>query len=465
MELLNTYQKWIKDFPLNNKELIIEKDVFTVKTDYALAKVIFYHLEVEVIELNITNIKDNEIKFFLHFELNDLKHAEDLFCEMMESLDKLKDKQKTTVLLCCTSGLTTNFFANKLNEASLSLSTPYQFDAVSYHDLYAKSPDYEIILLAPQIAYMHKEIKKILKEKLIIVIPAAVFASYDSFKIIELIIETKQVKTIPDKIQFEPAAGEFGRYMTICVINTERRTNIAYCVYDECTELESGKILKEKYELSDIEDLLDVALSKYPHTDNVYISTPGMVSNGILTFPFFNIYDLNIVEKLEKKYKRNFSVCNDANAVARGYFEDHKDEMNNFVLYYNPLRNTVGGVGIILNNKLYNGNNGLAGEVPYIQRIINYSDKLENLAITPQGQVELSTKHLLLIISYFSPDQVGLFNPMVVDIDEVVAEIAKYIPKNLIPKIVQIDDYLDSMSWGTILLGMEDLYQRGISIK
>ena len=50
--------------------------------------------------------------------MNTLKHAVSLFNEMITCLLKLDYEAKTKVLLCCSGGLTTSYFAQEINKAS-----------------------------------------------------------------------------------------------------------------------------------------------------------------------------------------------------------------------------------------------------------------------------------------------------------------------------------------------------------
>ena len=101
----------------------------------------------------LTNLADGENKFYLHFELKDLDYAQELFSQMVETLTDLKNQQSVKILLSCTGGMTTSFFAQKLNDAVKLLSLDYEFAAVPFHRLYNVGFDYSAILLAPQIAY------------------------------------------------------------------------------------------------------------------------------------------------------------------------------------------------------------------------------------------------------------------------------------------------------------------------
>ena len=147
----------------------------------------FHDLDVFIIEMILTNRADGENKFYLHFELKDLAYAQELFGEMAETLADLKNQQSVRILLSCTGGLTTGYFAQKLNEAAELLSLDFKFDAVPFHKLYSAAFDYSVILLAPQIAYQAKAAQEVLNGQLVLKIPPKVFASYDAAEMLKFI--------------------------------------------------------------------------------------------------------------------------------------------------------------------------------------------------------------------------------------------------------------------------------------
>ena len=87
--------------------------------------------DLEIAEYRITRISDGEAIFFLHVMLDDLTRAQDLFSQMAEVLADEQSHRTTHVLLCCTSALTTSFFASKMNEVAHTLSLDYDFAAMS----------------------------------------------------------------------------------------------------------------------------------------------------------------------------------------------------------------------------------------------------------------------------------------------------------------------------------------------
>ena len=129
--MINKYKNWILSHKIEGGKIQLSGENILIETKFARGEVNFYQLEVTIVEMSVINISDDENKFYLHFELKDLTHAEELFGEMLETLESLKSQQKLKILLFCTSGLTTNFFKDKLNEAAQLLSLNYEFNAVS----------------------------------------------------------------------------------------------------------------------------------------------------------------------------------------------------------------------------------------------------------------------------------------------------------------------------------------------
>lgn len=131
---------------------------------------IHFH-EHNVVELAIEDNRTDENVFYLHFEMTDMKiivdHIRSFFhflCGHTEevSLDasKVSSHEQLKILLSCTAGLTTSYFAYLMQEALAPLKENITIDAVSYLDLDQVQQDYDIILLAPQIAYKYPELKE-----------------------------------------------------------------------------------------------------------------------------------------------------------------------------------------------------------------------------------------------------------------------------------------------------------------
>lgn len=89
--------------------------------------------------------------------MNTLKHAVSLFNEMITCLLKLDYEAKTKVLLCCSGGLTTSYFAQEINKASKLLKNTIEVSAVGYNQLYQIGQQFVSFLSNHKfLIYMHK---------------------------------------------------------------------------------------------------------------------------------------------------------------------------------------------------------------------------------------------------------------------------------------------------------------------
>ena len=115
-ELVEQYRKWILNHT-NSRYRISENCNGTIElqTENYIASIYFY--EEEIIELRIESIREGNTEFFLHFQMTEIDHARTLFEELEKTLLTLDDAHPLKILLCCTSGLTTSYFASELNKA------------------------------------------------------------------------------------------------------------------------------------------------------------------------------------------------------------------------------------------------------------------------------------------------------------------------------------------------------------
>ncbi|SDJ25281.1 ROK family transcriptional regulator [Salimicrobium halophilum] len=124
------------------------------------------------------------------------------------------------------------------------------------------------------------------------------------------------------------------------------------------------------YVMSNLYEVIDHLIEHTPdsryHITGIGIGVPGTVSKTgeILLAPNLKWKNVSIKEDLEERYHCPILIENEANAGAYGelkfgYGKNHED-----IIYVSV---GVGiGIGMILNGKLYSGNNGFAGEMGHM---------------------------------------------------------------------------------------------------
>ncbi|MGX8680334.1 MAG: PTS sugar transporter subunit IIB, partial [bacterium] len=215
----------------NQKEDSIE---YIMESDNTYAKIVFH--DECMIELALTNKKNGNVEFYLHFRLETMPHTLGLYREFMNTIDKIESQKTIRVLLSCTSGLTTSFFAETLIEAASSSHLDYEFSAVSYNELPEANAAgiYDIILLAPQISYQLSRVQSIFHRIPVVAIPSALFAKYDTRGTINLIEKSlKASSSAKQHTQLLNSASINYAHpaLIIGVLSSRRHIRIVYRVY------------------------------------------------------------------------------------------------------------------------------------------------------------------------------------------------------------------------------------------
>ena len=470
MRLLKEYKEWALSQKSDDYIISYYKDKYehiAVSTDYAEGTVAFYPLEnFNVVEMSVVNKITTNAVFYLHFELKDMDHAKGLFEEMIGVVRKQKTSSRTKVLLCCSSGITTHYFLEKLLNASNLLNLDMDFSAVSYNNLYVKSHDNDIILLAPQIGFDYDKVKEILSDKIVRVIPTSIFGSYDVSGFIRFVKSAIDENERQIKEKMLPAERmEFKntpRMLIISIIVEFASIRFVYRIYDAGTVTHQDEVIKTKFEILDLEDMLDFELARFPGIEMVCINSPGVFVNGHMTFRSAGIFDVDVGTMFREKYGLRFLLVNDANAMALGYYGLQK-KTRNLSFYFHPRAARTAGVGNVINGALYTGACNLAGEMQYLHRIISYSEEPDELLKTPEGTMEIVAKYLISLIATFDPEEIIIYCDMVYDLEKLKEEIGKVIQPEYIPELIKTDDVIEYMFVGGMMLCVQELSRQRMS--
>lgn len=184
--LLEQYKIWILSQKIPNVTVADKGEQIIFNAKSAEAVLSFFDLDFLIVEMRVNDDKNaDEDKFYLHFELSDLNSAKENFNSMIQSLVDENNRSKLKILFSCTGGLTTGYFAEKLNEAAKILARKFEFEAVPVTKIDEVGADYDVIMIAPQIGYKLKEISNKFPESLVLKIPLKVFAAYDANELVK----------------------------------------------------------------------------------------------------------------------------------------------------------------------------------------------------------------------------------------------------------------------------------------
>ena len=430
------------------------RKVLTLHTSYATGTVRINYLDYVIAEYIIEN-QEGENVFYLHFELDDIEHAKDLFSEMEECLLKQKTRRKRNVLLCCTCGLTTSFFAMRLNEVAKLLNAEMEFTAVPYEKVFESAESQDAILVAPQIGYKWKSIQEIITDKIVMKIPAAVFSAYDAGAMVQMLVKAfEEAEVSKEEVskdtEKEHLASDEGSVLILSVIYMEGRNQIAYRLYDHNELVRENQITKETYQLSDITDALRTVTRLNPELRQICIVTPGMIQNGKLTYENVGIADYDLVSKVKEFFEGEVFLYNDADMIALGYAHQHCPD-GSCAFYFVPTGNYAGNIGISVNGNLIRGRGNMGGrQLEAVTDITTFPMNPFALQRTPEGNVELAARYLTGLFSYTGIDHIAFYSKMIPNADVLIEKMKTFIPEQYMPEIVRAESVRDYLYAGAL---------------
>lgn len=451
------FKKWICK-QINDKYEIREfsSNQIYIETKYGLGEITFNPLSI--IELKVTNKMTDAVDFYLHFQMSTMAHAVDLFYEMIECIVNLSAQSVVKVLLSCSGGLTTSFFAQRIQEAITLLGLDIKVEAVGYNQLFQVGNQYDVILLAPQISYLQAKVQKILVHQTVLSIPPLVFARYDVAKIISLITEANKDKKIQEKANITPISlkrdvNNQDRILCLSIYKNKQQVHIAYRLYQENKTLLNNDIIKYTISMQDIYDTLDTVLLQFPDIAIIGISLPGIINNGFLSSSYIKDIENDEIEKaFTMQYRQKIIITNDINAAAVGYYVS-QNQYQTFMFLFQPI-SLLAGAGLIVDGKLISGYHHFAGEVSFLPLSLT-KERLE-LSRTPEGTIELVAKTILSSMCILDPQAVILFSDLITDVNELKNEISQIISKTFVPEIIKVNNVLEYILLGQMVLCIQD---------
>jgi len=422
------FRKWILEQKNDLYEIKEDDHQIILDAGYAAASIVFH--DMNIIELIIQNAADGLNRFYLHFQLNEKDHAQSLFKEMQDTLIGLEGHHTLNVMLSCSSALTTSFFAENLQQAADSMGLDYHFEAVSYNRLYEKGSEADVILLAPQIGFELEKVKEAFHHRVVMVIPAKIFAQYNAYEMIAEIRNQISERSSETKEHNIEITANDAVILVVAVINRRDGKRYGYRVYDHGENVMDGEVIKPNMTLQDLEDIITTCYVRYSNIDIVGLALPGTAAYGELDYPELGFHHINIEEYFAERFPMRFYLVNDTNAAVAGYHIDHQEDISTAFLYI-PDNMLIPGVGIMQRKDIIKGKNGFAGEVgSYFRYLYPDESKLNNLPLKT-----VLTDTLMAIICVFAPDKVVINCRQYPFVEDLKAELEKYIDQAFMPEI------------------------------
>ena len=465
-ELEQRYCSWILDQRVcGAAPHAVDDDHIVIEVGSVVAEVNLYrsHDSRTIVELLIMTSPDEVPAFFLHFVLEDLLRAQELFEEMAQALESEMGTFVTRVALCCTSGMTTTFFASKMGEVAYGLSLPYEFSAMSIDRAVGASDEYEAILLAPQVGHLRQDVVAAHPHAVVFEIPGKVFGSYDAVGAIELLMHAlHDVHAPSDDVGDLHAMRDLSndkRILVITLFVLRRDVRLGYRLYDHGQVESFGTVRKAKLDYRDVEDLIETIEGRevnLSELDAIGIAVPGVAYHGTVSLPGMLEHDYDLGRRIAERFGIRVHVDNNCNAAAAGCYV-LQNEHQSLVFYRHEFGHNAGGLGTIIDGRLLKGWRNIAGETRFFEHLFDYGGPFEDACWSPSGLQQIVKNMVLSEMSLVSPEAVFLSVDTVDDMDVLRDVIAEEVPSDLIPQLVCVDDYFERVYLGEMALCLQKI--------
>ena len=461
---------------------VLDDEHVVLRKEGVTGAVTFYCFDdmPDIAELHVAEEGNDDPLFFLHFELTDLERAQELFYEMAGVLKGAGTARTTRVLLCCTVGMTTTLFANKLTEVVSTLSLDYSFEAKALEDAKREGGSYAAVMLAPQVGFRRREIAEAFPQAVVFEIPAQVFARYDAAGALRMLMGLlgDHALATPDPSDLR-VMREMKHDKTVLIISYIYRpqlSTIAWRVYDHYKLVASNEVHKCRVEYPDLEDViatLHLHGVDIRELDGVGIALPGAVDFGTVTLNGHGLAGVNVELELARKFSLKVFVDNNANAGAVGCYVS-QNKYDSVTLHVQQVGAMIGGQGTVCNGHLLRGRAGMAGELNGLNwQVLLLGERFSHLSSeerdelwtyyheeamwSGEGMLPVLATMLQANIAVAAPDAIYVSYDLIDDMDALREELTKCLPAELIPDLIHITDYHEKIFVGEMALVLQRL--------
>ena len=443
------YRRWILEHDIEGCSITeTVGDGLTMDSDVATGVVNFYEIDgATVVELRLESKRDGSPLFFLHFEFEDMARAKSLFEEMVDVLVGKLHAKIHHVLLCCTCGMTTTFFANKLNDLAAERGLGYDFNAKSIEEAKRSGQAYEAVLLAPQVGHLLKAVQAELPGVMVMELPASVFGAYDAAAALQLLLEgLRDARSAAmGDLRFARDFDMTKSVLSVSYVFRSDEPTVSYLVLEKGEEKLRGMLVRKTFDLeAPLQDLFST-LRLHGYTpesfDAIGIALPGVVDNGCVVMgEGDDAQRLEIASKLSERWGVPVYVDNNASAAAAGCYVSQND-WDSVVFHAQPVGVTECDQGYVVDGKPHTGRGGFAGNIRHLAKRLTLSMGLEEAAWRYDGMRDLVACYLAAVVCTVAPEAIFVWCDLVPDMTELAESLAEIVPVEAVPELVGVSDY------------------------
>ena len=191
--------------------------------------------------------------------------------------------------------------------------------------------------------------------------------------------------------------------------------SIIYCLKNALGELiDSKKIKKKELVGEDIVNCLNKIIEEDKYLQYISLGLPAIISN-------------NQVIESDIDSLKEILLMNDIKCIAYGYNQMHHQN----VCFLTFPKDSGPGCGMILDNQLIDGNNGIAGEIAYLPlfdflKKREFDNSLENIIQVVATTIVMYNPHLLIFTGENIKED---------DLDAIQKGCLNYVPNHFMPSL------------------------------
>ncbi|MDO5118615.1 MAG: ROK family protein [Coriobacteriales bacterium] len=464
-EMLQAYRTWILAQQIDGCTIEESGDGIVINHELVKGWVNFYEIDgMYIVELRLERVLDGEPAFFLHFELLDLLRAQELFNEMAEALHDMTHRSMRHVLLCCTCGVTTTYFSNKLNELAQGFGLDLDFTAKPLEEAVKSGSEYAAVLLAPQVAHQRKALAEALPGTIVIELPGKIFGAYDANAALKLVVDVLSGnRTVSDDKKQLKLVRDYDRTKKVLALSYIYRSDeptLSYRVLDCGQIVLSGMLVRRTVDFHTLEDLAATLLVegwKMSDFDAIGVAVPGVVDKGVVIEQVDGSERrIELRNRLEKNWGTRVYIDYNASAAAVGCYVS-QDTYENVAFHAQAVGVAEGEEGYVLGGEPVVGHGGWSGHLGALAKGFALEMDLEDAAWRVNGMRELVARYLTSVTCTVAPDVIYVWCDLLPDMTELHNELAKGLPESAIPELVGVSDYDDCVLIGEMALCLRRL--------
>lgn len=267
----------------------------------------------------------------------------------------------------------------------------------------------------------------------------------------EIILYEKSGSSVGRKTYRYILNPEYRHFLCLSVRRTGERFSLLLDRVNLDGEVQDSMQMEdcEQFTEEDLRTMLGRFLEKYPDTDMILLSAPGICENGVVTNGTRPRVDAG---KIIREFTGVPSVVeNDVNVACIGFHQDRRKKKTIALVY--QAANTVFGCGILINKRLYNGFSHAAGELRYFP----FMDHAET-----KDPGDLLKEQILSVAAVLNPEVIGYCS------DVVRHELdfhGSRLPQEHMPEMIYLDDLESYVIRGLYSMGIDHLVRQSGGIE